>query len=152
MSDFVTLWTAARQASLSFMSRSLLKLMCVELVLPSNHLVLCCPLLLLPSIFPNIRVFSNESGGLSTGASVSASVLLMNIQGGFPLELTGLISFLSKGLSRVFFSTTLPKHQFNGYHKVISFTLRKVVWARGWTQGSIPKLQLWFDWIHSVTE
>ena len=58
----VTPWTAACQASLSFtISRSLLKLMPIESVKPSNHLVLCCPLLLLPSIFPCIRVFSNES-------------------------------------------------------------------------------------------
>ena len=55
-------WTAACQASLSFtISRSLLKFMSIESVTPSNHLVLCCPLLLLPSIFPRIRVFSNES-------------------------------------------------------------------------------------------
>ena len=59
---FKTLWTAALQASLSFtISQSLLKLMCIELVMPSNHLVLCRPLLLLPSIFLSIRVFSNES-------------------------------------------------------------------------------------------
>ena len=59
---FVTPWTAARQASLSITnSQSLLKLMFFELVMPSNHLILCCPLLLLSSIFPNIRVFSNES-------------------------------------------------------------------------------------------
>ena len=59
---FVTPWTAARQASLSITnSRSLLKLMSIELVMPSNHLILCHPLLLLPSIFPSIRVFSNES-------------------------------------------------------------------------------------------
>ena len=59
---FVTPWTAARQASLSITnSRSLPKLMSIESVMPSNHLILCCPLLLLPSIFPNIRVFSNES-------------------------------------------------------------------------------------------
>ena len=59
---FVTPWTAACQASLSFTnSRSLLKLMSFELVMPSNHLILCRPLLLLPSIFPSIRVFSNES-------------------------------------------------------------------------------------------
>ena len=62
VSDSATSWTAACQASLSFtISRSLLKLMSIESVMPSNHLVLCCPLLLLPSIFPNIRVFSNES-------------------------------------------------------------------------------------------
>ena len=59
---FAVLWTAARQASLSITnSRSLLKLMSIESVIPSNHLILCCPLLLLPSIFPSIRVFSNES-------------------------------------------------------------------------------------------
>ena len=59
---FATLWTAACQASLSFTSSwSLLKLMSIEFVMPSNHLILCLPLLLLPSIFPSIRVFSNES-------------------------------------------------------------------------------------------
>ena len=59
---FATPWTAARQASLSItISWSLLKLMSIESVMPSNHLILCCSLLLLPSIFPSIRVFSNES-------------------------------------------------------------------------------------------
>ena len=59
---FVTSWTAAHQASLSITnSQSLLKLISIESVMPSNHLILCCPLLLLPSIFPSIRVFSNES-------------------------------------------------------------------------------------------
>ena len=59
---FVTPWTAARQASLSITnSRSVLKLMSIESVIPSNHLILCCPFLLLPSIFPSIRVFCNES-------------------------------------------------------------------------------------------
>ena len=58
---FATPWTAARQASLSITSsRSLLKLMSIESVMPSNHLILCCPLLFLPLIFPSIRVFSNE--------------------------------------------------------------------------------------------
>ena len=62
MSHSVTPWTAAHQASLSFtISRSLLKLMSMELVMPSNHLILCCPLLFPPSVFPSIRVFSNES-------------------------------------------------------------------------------------------
>ena len=61
MSDFVTPWTAEHQASLSFTnSQSLFKLTSIESVMPSNHLVLCCPLLLLFSIFPSIRVFSNE--------------------------------------------------------------------------------------------
>ena len=81
---FVTPWTAARQASLSIANyHSLLKLMSIELVMPSNHLILCHPLLLLPSIFPSIRVFSNESAPhirwQSTGVSASASVLPMNI-------------------------------------------------------------------------
>ena len=59
---FATPWTAAHQASLSFtISRTLLKLMSIELVMPSNHLILCHPLLFLPSIFPIIRLFSNES-------------------------------------------------------------------------------------------
>ena len=59
---FATLWTAARQASLSFtISQSLLKLMSIESMMPCNHLIPCCPLLLLPSIFPSVRVFSNES-------------------------------------------------------------------------------------------
>ena len=82
-------------------SQSLLRFMSVELVMLSNHLILCCPLLLLPSIFPIIRVFSNESlfasGSQNIGAS--ASVFLMNIQNWFPLGLTGLISLESKGLS-----------------------------------------------------
>ena len=82
---FATLWTAARQASLSFtISQSWLKLMSIESVMPSNHLVLCPPLLLLPSIFPSIGVFSNESvlciRWLNIGVSVSTSVLWMNIQ------------------------------------------------------------------------
>ena len=59
---FATSWTEARQAPLSFtISQSLLKLMSIESMMPSNHLILCCPLLLLPSIYPSIRVFSNES-------------------------------------------------------------------------------------------
>ena len=72
-------------------------------VMPSNHLIFYCPLLLLPSIFPSIRVFSNESALCSRWLSIgtSASALPMNIQGLFPLGLTGLISLLPKGLSRV---------------------------------------------------
>ena len=81
---FVTPWTAACQASLSIInSQSLLKLMSIESVMPSNNLILWLPLLLLPSIFPSIRVFSVSqfftSGGQSIGVSASASVLPMNI-------------------------------------------------------------------------
>ena len=58
----MTVWTAAHQASLSFtVSQSLLKLMSIESVMPSNHLILCCPLLLLPSVFPSFKIFSSES-------------------------------------------------------------------------------------------
>ena len=116
---FVTPWTAACQASLSITnSLSLLKLMSTMSVMPSNHLILYCPLLLLPSIFPSIRVFSNESalssGGQSTGVSASTSVLPMNSQDWSPLGWTGWICLQSKGLSRVFSNTTIQKHQFFG--------------------------------------
>ena len=93
-----TLWTAARQASLSFpISWNLFKLISIESMMPSNHFIFCHPLLLLPTIFPKIRVFSNElalcNSLQSIGASASASVLPLNIQGWFPLGLTGVISF-----------------------------------------------------------
>ena len=98
------------------LSWSLLKFMSIESVMLSNHLILFYSLLLLSSIFPSIRVFSNELvlciGSL--GASASASVLPINIQGWFPLGLTGLIPLQSKGLSRVFSSTIIWKHQFFG--------------------------------------
>ena len=84
VSDSATPWTTAHQASLSIInSRSLPKLMSIESVIPSNHLILCHPLLLLPSIFPNIRVFPSEKdhiGGQGIGTSASASVLPINIQ------------------------------------------------------------------------
>ena len=94
----------------------LAQLVSIESVMSSNHLILCHPLLFLPSIFPSIRVFSMSQffppGGQSIGASGLASVLPVNIQGQFPLELAGLISLQSKGLSRVFSNTTVQKHQF----------------------------------------
>ena len=114
-----TPWTAAHQASLSTTnSQSLLKLMAIESVMPSSHLILCRPLLIPPSIFPASgsflisRFFS--SGSQSIGVSASALVLAMNIQGWYPLGLTGLISLLSKRLSKVFSSITIQKHQFFG--------------------------------------
>ena len=112
-------WGGIHQVSLSFtISWSLLKRLSIESMMPSNHLVLCCPLFLLPSIFPSIRVFSSESVLCimwpKYWASASASVLPMNIQGWFPIGLTGLISLLLKGLSRVFSSTAVEKHQFFG--------------------------------------
>ena len=115
----VTPWTAARQASLSISnSWSLLKVMSIELVMPSNHLILCRPLLLLPPIPPSIRVFSNESvlrirwpKLLELQLSISPS---NDIQDWSPLEWTGWITLQSKGLSRVFSKTTVQKHQFFG--------------------------------------
>ena len=114
---FCNPWTTARQASLSITSsQSLLKLMSTESVMPSNHLILCRPLLLLPSIFPSIRVFSNESVlhiRWPKYWSFSFSISPSN-------EYSGLISFRmdywislqSKRLSRVFSNTTVQKHQF----------------------------------------
>ena len=95
--------------------------MSVESVMPSSHLILCYPLLLLPSVFPSIRVFPMSSLFTSGGQSIwaSASVLPMNIQGWFPVGLTGLISLQSKGLSRVFFSSTVQRHQFFGAHPIL---------------------------------
>ena len=108
--------TAACQASLSITnSQSLLKLMSIESMMPSNHLILCHPLLLLPSIFSSIRVFSNESilcikwpKYCSFSFNISPP---RNIQDWFPLGWTGWISLQSKGLSRVFSNTTVQKHQ-----------------------------------------
>ena len=114
---FATPWTAACQASLSITnSWSLPKPMSIESVMPSNHLILYRPLLLLPSIFPRISSFPMSqlftSGGQSIGVSASASVFPMNTQDWSPLEWTGWISLQFKGLSRVFSNTTVQKHQF----------------------------------------
>ena len=98
---FATPWTVACQASLCFtISWSLLKLTSIESV-PSSHLILCRPFLLLPSLFPSIRVFSNESSLCIRCQSIGAlaSVLPMTIPDWFHLVLTGLISLLSKGFS-----------------------------------------------------
>ena len=116
---FVTPWIAARQASLSITnSQSLLKLMSIEPVMPSNHLILCRPLLLLPPIPPSIRVFSNESTLRIKWPkywSFSFSISPYSEHPGLsPLGWTGWISLQSKGLSRVFSNTTVQKDQFFG--------------------------------------
>ena len=139
---FVTPWTAACQASLSITnSRSLLKLMSIESVMLPNHLILCCPLLLLPSIFPSIRVFSSESvlcirwpKYWSFSFSISPS---MNIQGWFPLGSTSLI-LQSKRLLRVFSSSTVWKHQFFGAQPSLRSNSHIHTWL-------LEKLQLWLD-------
>ena len=114
---FADPWTAAHQASLSFTnSQSLLKLTPIELVMPSNHLILCRPLLLLPSIFPSIRVFLIESVLHNRWPKYWSFSFTISPSS----EYSGLISFRmdwldplqSKGLSRVFSNTTLQKHQF----------------------------------------
>ena len=114
---FATPWTAARQASLSTTnSRSSPKLTSIESVMPSSHLILCRPLLLLPPILPSIRVFSNESilpiRWPKYWSFSFSNFLPMNIQDWFPLGWTDWISLPSKGLSRVFSNTTVQKHQF----------------------------------------
>ena len=112
-----TPWTAARQASLCFtILQSLLKLMSLESVMPSNHLILCRPLLLLPSIFPSIRVFSNESALCNRWPKYwrfTFSISPSNVSSGLIyLGLTDLISLQSKRLSGLFSRTTIQKHQF----------------------------------------
>ena len=118
--NFGTPWTTARQASLSITnSRSLLKLMPIESVMPSNHLILCCPFSSCPQSlpasgsFPMTQLFAWE--GQSIGVSASASVLPMNTQDWSPLgHPKGWISLQPKGLARVFSNTTAQKHQFFG--------------------------------------
>ena len=116
---FDSLWPHGLQheTSLSFtISQSLLKFMSIESAMLSNHLILCCLLLLLPSIFAPSGSFPMSpcfaSGGQSIRASVSSSIRPMKIQGWYPLGLTSLISLLSKGISKVFSRTTIWKHQF----------------------------------------
>ena len=114
---FATPWTAAHQASLSITnSWSLLKLTSIKLVMPSNHLILCPPLFLPPSIFPSISVFSSESvlrirwpKYWSFSFSISPS---NEYSGPISFKMDGFDLLESKGLSRVFSNTTAQKHQF----------------------------------------
>ena len=112
---FVTPWMAAHQAFLSISnSQSLLKLMSIKSVIPSNHLILCRLLLLLPSMFPSIRMSQLfASVGQSIGASALASVFPMNIQDWFRLGWTGWISLLSKG-----YGNTVQFPKMNCYQKI----------------------------------
>ena len=114
-----TPWTAACQAPLSSnLSQSLLKFMSIGSVMLSNHLILCCPFSSCFQSFPASGSFPMSqffaSGDQSIVTLASATVLKMNIQGWFTLGLTGLNSLQFKGLSRVFSSTTVWKHQFFG--------------------------------------
>ena len=145
---FATPWTAACQASLSIInSWSLPKPMSTESVMPSNHLILCRPLLLLPSIFPSIRVFSNKSvlrirwpKYWSFCFSISPS---NEYSGLISFRMDCLISLQSKGVSRVFSNTTVQKHQFFGTQvnltvsPVLSLSLAPCV-------STLPLNRLWY--------
>ena len=128
---FATPWTAAHQASLSITnSWSLLKLMSVELVMPSNHLILCRPLLPSPSIFPRTRVFSNESALCMTWLKYWSFSFNISPSNEYP----GLISFRMhwldllaiQGIARVFSNTTVQKQQFFAAHSSTVQSLSRV--------------------------
>ena len=125
---FKTPWTAACQASLSITNCWSLS---IESVIPSKHFILCCPLFLLPSTFPSIKVLSEESFLFIRWPkylSFSFTVLPKNIQDRFPLGMTDLISVQSKGLSRVFSNTTVQKHQFFGTQLSLWFNSHIHTW------------------------
>ena len=133
---FAAPWTAAHQASLSFtVSQSLLRCMLIESVMPSNHLILCCSLFLLPSIFPHQGLFFAGESTLCTRWpkywSFSFSMSLSS-------EYSGLISFridwfdlLSKGPSGVFSRITVRKHQFFGVQPSLWFSSHTRTWLLG---------------------
>ena len=133
---FTTPWTAEHRASLSLsLSQSLPKFMSIESVMPSNHLILGHPLLLLLSILPSIRVFSNKLAlhirwpkYWSFSFSISPS---NDYSGLFPLGLTGLTSFQSKELSKVFSGTTIQKHQFFSAQLSLRFNSNIHTWLLG---------------------
>ena len=133
VSDIVTPWTAALLASLSFtISQSLLKLKSLESLMPYNHFILCCSLLLLPSICPSIRVFSNELAvhirwpkywSINFSFSISPS---NEYSGLISFRMDWFISLQSKGLSRVFSNTTVQKRQFFGTQSSYGPTLTSI--------------------------
>ena len=151
---FVTPWTAALQASLSITSsRSLLKLKSIKSVVPSNCLILCHPLLLLPWIFPRISNLSQSfpmnhlfaSGGQSIGVSASTSVLPMNIQGWFPLGLTG-----GSPCSPRDSWESSPTPQFKCNSSVLSI----LAWRSPWTVEPIGSQRIRHEWVtftHTLT-
>ena len=146
---FATPWTGTCQTSLPFtIFWSWLKLISFELVMPSNDFIFCHLLLLLASILPNIRVFSNELALCimcqSTGVAASASVLPVpsdEYLGLVPLALTGFICLLSKGLAKVFSSTVIQKHQFFGTGPLYSLNITSILWMN--TEKKIIALTIW---------
>ena len=147
---FVNPWTEAGQASLSITNyQSLPKLMSIELVMPLTISYFVVPFSSCPLSFPASGSFLMsqlfELGGQSMGASASASVLPVNIQGWFPLGLTGLISLQSKWLSRVFSNSTIWKHHFFGAQPSWWFSSYIRTWLLGkpWLWIYRPLLAKW---------
>ena len=131
MSDSATPWTSAHQASLSITnSQRLLKLISIASEMPSNYLILCCPLVLLPPIFPSIRVFSNESVLCIRSPKYwrFSNRPFNEYSGLISFRLNGLSSLQSKGLSRVFSSTTVQNHQFFGAQPSLWSNSRIYTW------------------------
>ena len=128
---FATSWTSACQSSLPFtISQSLFKFMSIESVMLSNHLILCCPLLFLPSVFPSIRKAITfpvswlfASGGQIIGTLASVSVLSMNIWGWFPLGLIGLIP-----CSPMDSQESSPAPQFENISSL--FSTQPILWSK----------------------
>ena len=140
---FVTPWTATPQASLSITNYwSFLKLMAIELVMPSNHLILCCPHS--PPAFQSFQASGSfpvsqfSSVGQSIGASASASVLTMNIQDSFPLGLTGLVSLQSKGVSK-----SSPAPQLESINRLVLSILYGPLSYLHMTTGKTIALTIW---------
>ena len=148
---FVATWTATHQAFLFTLFWSLLKLMSIELVMPSNHLILCHPLSCLQS-FPESGSFQMSQfftiGGQSIGVSALASVPPKKSQGWYPSQWTGLISLLSKGLSRVFSNITFKSINSLVLSLLYDPTLtathgywknhRKTIWKNFCQQSDVP--------------
>ena len=128
-------WVDWRVEGVYFLAGSMPKFMFIASVMPSYDLMLWCPLLFLPSIFPSIRDFSNESAVCIKGPkywSFSFSISLpTSIQGWFPLRLAGLISLLSRGLSGFFSSTTVWRHQFFGILPFLRSSSHNHTWPLG---------------------
>ena len=130
VSDSATPWTAAHQASLSITnSRSLSKLVSIASVIPSNHLILCRPLFLLPSIFPSIKIFSSESVLCIRWPkywSFTFNISPSSEHPGLIFRMDSGSLCKSQGLSRVFSNTTVQKHQFFGAQLSLSPTLTSI--------------------------
>ena len=142
MSDFATPWTVACQSPLSStLSQSFIKFTSIESVMLSNHLILCYPILFLPSIFPSIRIFSNESPLQVAKVQLQQQSFQCIIRVYFLRIDWFLISLQSKGLSRVFSSTIIQKHQ--------SFGTQPFLWSNSdiiHDSGKTIALTTWTIW------